>query len=43
MNPQLLNISYDTNPEKLDASLDSIMGVYKKNKETSDKRRKKKK
>lgn len=43
VNPQLLNISYDTNPEKLDASLDSIMGVYKKNKETSDKRRKKKK
>lgn len=43
VNPQLLNISYDTNPEKLDASLDSIMNVYKKNKETTEKRRKKKK
>ena len=43
VNPQLLNISYDTNPEKLDASLDSIIDVYKKNKETNDKRRKKKK
>lgn len=43
VNPQLLNISYDTNPEKLDASLDSIMDVYKRNKEESDKRRKKKK
>ena len=43
VNPQLLNISYDTNPDKLDASLDSIMNVYKKNKETSEKRRKKKK
>ena len=43
VNPQLLNISYNTTPEKLDASLDSIMDIYKKNKEDNDKRRKKKK
>ncbi len=43
VNPQLLNISYNTTPEKLDHSLDSIIGVYEKNKEKNEKRRNKKK
>ena len=42
VNPQQLNLSYNTTPEELDASLDSIIDAYKKEKEAKEKRRKKK-
>lgn len=43
INPYLLNINYNTTPEKLSSSLDSIIDLHKKEKEKNDKRRKNKK
>ena len=44
VNPKLLSISYNTTPEKLEASLDSIIDAFKKEKEREkDKKEKEKK